>query len=42
MWEKLAKPKTINWEAISVWATDEIVTTLQENPEFARAETLCD
>jgi hypothetical protein len=38
--EKLAKPKTNNWETVSAWATAEIVTTLQENPEFTSTETL--
>jgi hypothetical protein len=38
--EKPAKPKTIDWEAVSTWATVEIVTTLQESPEFTSAETL--
>jgi hypothetical protein len=40
--EKLAKPKTINWEAVSAWATAEIVTTLRESPEFASLEKLRD
>jgi hypothetical protein len=40
--EKLAKPKTINWEAVSAWATAEIVTTFYESPEFMSAEMVCD